>query len=132
MSMGDYSYRAGEVYMTCYTPEEYWTPIDEGDAVALCGSFQVRRESGTEIFGMAKSKADGPNQPVKVMIRGIARFRTREVLEPDELWHPIVTTKDGEVCAYWGSESGAVVTHKILGTNAASALTPYPTVTVLL
>jgi hypothetical protein len=132
MAMGDYSYHAGEVYVTCYTPEEYWTPIEEGDAVTLCGSFRVRREDGSEIFGQAKGTADGPNQPVNVMARGIARFKTRKLLEARDLFQPLVTEEDGSVSGCGWEHINEIVTPKILGTNSASALTPYPTVTVLL
>jgi hypothetical protein len=132
MSMGDYSYHAGEVYVTCYTPEDDWTPIEEGDALALCGSFRVRREDGSDIFGQAKSGADGPGQPVNVMIRGIARFKTQLPLRASDLFRPIMTKDDGTVDASGWEHNNEIVIPKIIGVNSVNTLTPYPTVTVLL
>jgi hypothetical protein len=132
MAMGDYYYHMGEVYVTCYTPEDGWTPIEEGDAVALCDSFRVRREDGAEIFGQAKGSVDGPNQPVNVMIRGVARFKTRKLLEACDLFKPIITEYRGFVVGCEWEDINEMIIPKIIGFNAASALTPYPTVTVLL
>ena len=56
MAYGDIGGPVTELVITCKTPEEGEVDIKKGDAVRLCGPYEVTNDVGRymEIFGQAK------------------------------------------------------------------------------